>query len=206
MRSEVASEDERDGGAARELFAQLIAQARAGDRAAFEQMMICTQHRVARTAWRMLGNSEDARDAAQETFLRAYKYLHRFKPEHDFNAWLYQITINVCRRMLKRKSRFIRAALTEEEFELANDAHQSADDAEATIALDEQRRIVACALETLSRRERAAIVLRDMEGLSTEETARILGTRPATVRSQVAAARSKIKLYCDRFLREKGGR
>lgn len=206
MHAGLASEGERD--AADILFVQLAARARAGDAAAFEQIMVCTQHRVVRVAWRMLGDAEDARDAAQETFLRAYKYLHRFDPERDFNAWLYRITINVCRRMLKRKRHGDRTASIEEAFESdwASDARRGADETEARIARDEQRRIVWLALCTLSRRERAAIVLRDMEGFSTEDAARILGTRAATVRSQLAAGRAKVKLYCDRFMREKGVR
>jgi RNA polymerase sigma-70 factor, ECF subfamily len=206
MQSVFASES--DAGAERELFVKLVAQSRAGDRAAFEQIMICTQHTVVRIAWRMLGDPEDARDAAQETFLRAYKYLHRFDPERDFNAWLYGITVNVCRRMLKNKLPRERTSAIEKssEGDVITDERRSADDAEAQIALNEQRRIVRLALGTLSRRERAAVVLRDMEEFSTEEVARILGTRPATVRSQLSAARSKIKLYCERVMREKGSK
>ena len=66
----------------------------------------------------------------------------------------------------------------------------------------EDEDIVARALETLSQKERAALVLRDLEGLPTEEVARILGSSPTTVRSQICSARAKIKLYRDRVLRE----
>src|SRR5215831_588719 len=77
-------------------ISRLIERVKAGDTAAFEQIIDCHQRKVMATAWRMLGNREDARDAAQEVFLRAYKYLGSFNLEHDFGAWLYRIIMNVC--------------------------------------------------------------------------------------------------------------
>jgi len=67
-----------------------------GDVAAFEQLMLQTQSRVLMTARRMLGNEADAEEAAQEVFLRVYKYLHRFNRVQRFEPWLYRITVNVC--------------------------------------------------------------------------------------------------------------
>src|SRR5215210_7017486 len=76
-------------------FRLLIERARAGDGAAFEQIMIYHQRKVVSTAWRLLGNEDDARDAAQEVFLRVYKHLDKFDPAQEFAAWLYRIIINV---------------------------------------------------------------------------------------------------------------
>src|SRR5436305_13365697 len=90
--------DERQTG-----LALLIARARTGDTAAFEELMIATQHKVVATAWRMLGNREDARDAAQEVFLRVFKYLARYDPAQDFHGWLYRITMNVWRDSARRR-------------------------------------------------------------------------------------------------------
>src|SRR5436190_23527212 len=81
----------------------LIERAASGDTAAFEQLMIHSQQRVMAMTWRMLGNEADARDASQEVFLRVYKYLGRFKQDQDFFAWIYQITVNVCRDIAKRR-------------------------------------------------------------------------------------------------------
>ena len=89
----------------REHFALLVARARAGDATAFERIMLETERKVVSTAWRMLGNREDARDATQEVYLRVYKYLDRFKPEQDFQGWLYRITINVCRDVARKQGR-----------------------------------------------------------------------------------------------------
>src|ERR1051325_4155879 len=76
-------------------LAPVIERARAGDVAAFEQIIDHCQRKVISTAWRMLGNRDDARDAAQDVFLRVYKYLGSFDPEQDFSAWLYRIVVNV---------------------------------------------------------------------------------------------------------------
>src|SRR5262245_44513282 len=77
--------------------APVVERAKAGDHAAFEQLIECYQRKVLSTAWRILGNQEDARDAAQEVFLRVYKYLRGFRADQDFAGWLYRIIINVCR-------------------------------------------------------------------------------------------------------------
>ncbi len=191
-------------------FALLIEQACAGDRAAFDQIMICSERRVVRVAWHILGNEADARDAAQEVFLRLYKHMHRFKRERDFDAWLYRITVNVCRDIWRKRRKpggSDQWASLETERELGSlETLVSADDAEAATLLTQKRLMVRRALETLPEKERVAIVLRDLEGFSTEEVASILGTRPATVRSQISMARQKIKLYCDRILRGRGRR
>lgn len=188
----------------------LVARAQAGDTEAFEQIMVCAQHRVAATAWRFLGNREDARDAAQEVFLRAYKYLRGFKAGQDFNGWLYRITVNVCRDMLRARRSTPSAdahsathAGGKEPFQLETLA--SRDDTEEGTLLAQRRSIVSRALATLPEKERTAIVLRDLEGHTTEEVARLMNTRPATVRSQVSTARTKIKTFYERLLRERPG-
>lgn len=185
-------------------LASLIERARAGDAAAFEQIIICYQRKVMSVAWRLMGNHEDARDAAQETFLRAYKYLGSFRLDQDFAGWLYRIVINVCRDQARKRSRHAHFSSFEEEQERgALDLLASSENVEAEAIKSQERALIAAALGTLSKKERAAITLRDLEGLPTEEVARILGTSKATVRSQVASARAKIKLYRDRALKDK---
>src|SRR3977135_3140456 len=86
-------------------LASLVARARTGDELAFERIMIATEQRVVSIAWRMLGNSDDARDATQEVYLRVFKYLGRFRVDEDFRAWLYRITINVCNDFARKKNK-----------------------------------------------------------------------------------------------------
>jgi RNA polymerase sigma-70 factor (ECF subfamily) len=185
-------------------LAPLIERAKAGDSAAFEQIVVCFQRKIISTAWRMLGNEDDARDAAQEVFLRAYKYLDSFRLDQDFAGWLYRIAINVCRDHGRKRSRYHQLDSFEAERDRGNlDSMASSENVEAAAIKSQERALVLEALNTLSKKERAALVLRDLEGLTTEEVARILGSSSVTVRSQVASARAKIKLYRDRVMNQK---
>jgi RNA polymerase sigma-70 factor, ECF subfamily len=181
--------------------ASMIERAKAGDPAAFEEMIDCYQRKVITTSWRMLGNKEDARDAAQEVFLRVYKYLGGFRIDQDFAAWLYRIIVNVCRDQMRKRGRPEQFTSFEFENEIGNfDARASDDDVEAAAIRSQQQALIAQALDTLSKKERAAIVLRDLEGLTTEEVARALGSSQTTVRSHLSSARAKIKKFRDRAL------
>jgi RNA polymerase sigma-70 factor, ECF subfamily len=181
--------------------AALVERARGGETAAFEQIVIRYQRKVLTTAWRLLGNEDDARDAAQEVFLRAFKYLGSFRADQDFAGWLYRITVNVCRDAGRKRHRAAFTSFEDEEQAGNLDGVASDENLEAALIRREQRRLVADALDTLTKKERAALVLRDLEGLATDEVARILGTSEATVRSQVSAARAKIKQFHERLLR-----
>jgi RNA polymerase sigma-70 factor (ECF subfamily) len=183
----------------------LIGRAASGDTAAFEQIMIHSEQRVMALTWRMLGNDADARDASQEVFLRVYKYLRRFKQDQDFFAWLYQITLNVCRDIKKKRQhhsdRFTSLDVSGEEPAFAVPAEQ--EDAEEIFMQTEQRELIARAMATLPDKERACIVLRDVEGLPTDEVARIMKSSSTTVRSQISSGRRKIKIYCEQYLRRR---
>jgi RNA polymerase sigma-70 factor, ECF subfamily len=175
---------------------RLIKSAADGDSAAFEQIMIHSQQRVMALTWRILGNEADARDASQEVFLRVYKYLKRFKQDQDFFAWLYGITINVCRDIAKKRQRHHAqfTSLTESTEAFAIRADQR--DAEETLQRNQERDLISRALATLPYKERATVVLRDIEGLPTDEVATIMKSSSTTVRSQISTARKKIRLFC----------
>jgi RNA polymerase sigma-70 factor (ECF subfamily) len=117
--------------------------------------MLRLERQVLPTALHLLGRMEDAQDAAQEVFLRVYKHLRRFDERRDFAPWLYRIAVNVCWDIAGKRGR--EATLDESER-----AMQSADSAQA-----EQRRMLMRALQELPAKERAALVLRDLEGLTT---------------------------------------
>jgi RNA polymerase sigma-70 factor (ECF subfamily) len=184
---------------------RLIERAAAGDTAAFEQLMIHSQQRVMAMTWRMLGNEADARDASQEVFLRVYKYLGRFKQNQDFFVWLYTITVNVCRDLAKKRrhhsDRFTSFDAGADEGAFAVPAEEEG--AEEALIHTQQRELIARAMAMLPHKERASIVLRDVEGLSTDEVARIMKSSSTTVRSQISSARKKIKIYCEEYLRRK---
>ena len=184
-------------------LAYLIERAAAGDSTAFEQIMIQAQQRVMAMSWRMLGNEADARDASQEVFLRIFKYLKRYDPEQDFFAWVYRITVNVCRDILKQRDRRtvpLEADVNETVLEIA----ATQDDAEQTLLSAQRRELIARAIAKLPDKERASIILRDVEGFSTEAVAEILQSSATTVRSQISSARKKIRDYCRRSLMASG--
>lgn len=187
-------------------LALLIERAAAGDMAAFEEIMKHSEQRVMRMTWRMLGNEADARDATQEVFLRVYRYLGRFKQDQPFFAWVYQITLNVCRDIAKKRRRYNTqfTSLETGGLEAGVEISDQQADAEETLIRVQERELIMRAIATLPEKERAAILLRDLEGLTTDEVARIMRSTPTTVRSQISSARQKIKVYCKRYLRKRG--
>ncbi len=138
------------------------------------------------------GNLEDAKDAAQQVFMRLHRSLHQLDENRHFASWLYRITVNVCRDVLRARNR--RPTISLEE---AGDC-AAAGGTEDAMRRNEQMRLIYAALATLSERERAAVVLRDLEGISTAEVARILRSSEVTVRSQISNARVKIRKFVDR--------
>jgi RNA polymerase sigma-70 factor (ECF subfamily) len=164
----------------------------AGDRAAFEELVLRHERRVLMTAWRLLGSKEDAQDAAQEVFLRLFRHLRRVDPKRPLLPWLYRMTVNVCHDLNRKRRRE-----TDVDVEEVDTLSPSADP-EQESSRAEQMRLVAEALKALPEKERTAVVLRDLEGLTTAEVAGVLGSSESTVRSQISSARVKIKRFVER--------
>ena len=177
--------------------AGLISRARAGDLEAFDELMRLHEKQVLTTALRLLGNMEDAQDAAQETFLRLYRSLKRLPDIQDIRSWLYRVTVNICNDVYRQRRRRRTEPLSGPEPVSAQL------DPEKAWSQEERGRLVEMALETLPEKERAAVVLRDVQGLSTREVAEILGSAEVTIRSQICVARGKLKKFTDRYLRKR---
>src|SRR5215510_9792138 len=92
----------RDEESQREL-ATILERAIAGDVSAFEQIIVRYERRVLSLAWRLLGKPEDAQDASQEVFLRAFRFLHRFDRRRPFEPWLMKINVNVCHDLSRKR-------------------------------------------------------------------------------------------------------
>jgi len=174
-----------------------LERARRGDEAAFEELMRMHERQVLRTSLRLLGRVEDAQDAAQETFLRLYRNLGVFGSAEKIRPWLYRVTVNACHDLSRRRGRLV---ADDREFDLA-----VADNDEARIDDAERRELLAEALTYLPEKERAAVVLREIEGLETHEVASILGSTPATVRTQVSTGRARLRNIVARLQRRKHG-
>jgi RNA polymerase sigma-70 factor (ECF subfamily) len=167
-----------------EQSAKLLRLAKSGDAAAFEALLRSHEAQVARTALRLLGNRQDAQDAAQEVFLRLHRNLRKIDDAGNLSGWLYRVTVNACRDILRKR----KATDSLEDWRLSAPSSTEAD-----LGREQQRKLVVEALGALPEKERAALTLRDLEGLSTREVAAILGSSEATVRSQISAARLKIR-------------
>ena len=172
-------------------FPDSLAAAKAGDRAAFERLMRQHGRLVLATALRLLGNMADAQDASQEVFLKLYRGLGQVASS-NLPGWLYRVTVNVCHDMRRRGSPGAPAA-----------AEAASADPQSELLESERRELVRRSLRLLSEKERQALVLRDLEGLSTAEVARAMGTAEATVRSHIWKARIKIKEFVERSFRRR---
>ncbi len=153
----------------------------------FEQLVLEHQQMVQRVAYRLLGRLEDAQDAAQEVFLRLFR--NRARIGADPKAWLYRVTVNVCNDHHRRKRAVPRS------IEMDMEVPDPVPNPERLVSIEQRRRLLLAGLGTLPERERTAIVLRDIEGLSTAEVAAILGVEEVTVRSHAASARLKLAKY-----------
>ena len=149
----------------------------------FDRVVRERQAQVLRTAYRILGNWADAEDAAQEAFVRLHRHGLDFSNDTVLGAWLYRVTVNICLD-------HARASRPRTELPVLPSSAASAE-LEA-IQRQQQERIMA-ALAKLPARERAAVVLREIEGLSTAEVAAILGSAQATIRGQVSKAITRLR-------------
>jgi len=179
----------------------LVRRAKAGDREAFDALVRHHERKVLRTALRLLGRLDLAQDAAQEVFLRMHKNLSRFDDERELGPWLYRMAVNACHDLRRRRG--IPEALPLDAIEEPTSTEGGAAQIDARLDHERRRELVARALQTLPEKERAALVLRDIEGLPTGEVARILGSSEATVRSQVSTGRVKVKKQVEQWLKQR---
>lgn len=189
-------------GPAREATLESLARRlQAGDAEAFADLMTRTQSRILGLAWRILGDRELARDAAQETYLRIHRSLHAYRSSEPFEPWMVRIAVHACYDLARKRGPL---PLPEADLE-GHEALWEDPRLDERLLQDQRRRMVQQALRDLPQAERTALVLRDLEGFPTEAVARLLGVRPATIRSQVASARIKLQATCARLLDSKPG-
>ncbi len=160
----------------------------------FEQVLRKWQAQVLRTAYRILGNWADAEDVAQEAFMRLHRHGLGFASDAAMGGWLYRVTVNLCfdrARAARRRSGDLRAKELRAA-ELPETLRQDAV-AESTLIREQRKQRLMAALAALPVKERAAVVLREIEGLTTAEAAAALGSTEGTVRSQIFRAMAKLR-------------
>lgn len=183
---------------------ELIQQVRSGDNRAFDQLVLQYQQEVFAVAFRMLGEWEDAKEVAQDTFIRAYRAIGTFRHDAKFSTWVIAITLNLCRnrrRWWARRKRFIVTSLdAPRDTEEGSQIQEVADPAPGPameIERREKREYLLKTLQMLSEPFRNVVVLRDLQGYSYEEIARMLGVRVGTVKSRLNRARWQLKALLD---------
>ena len=172
----------------------LVKRARSGDERAFEQLMEAHESRMYAVSLRMCGNREDAQDCLQEAMLRIYKAMSSFKSQSSFATWAYRITMNTCLDELRRRKVRTSASL-DAMLETGWAPSDETDTPEHHALRSEQRRALEKAITDLPDDMRAAIVLRDVQGFSYEDIARILETNAGTIKSRISRGREKLRDY-----------
>lgn len=173
-----------------------VARAQAGDNDAYRLLVDRHSRGVFRLAFRMTGNEQDSEDVVQETFLRAYKQIHRYEARSSFSTWLYRIAANYSLDLVRRKKRHgeigLQESATEEEPVIhALPSPEPGPDRLLFSGAVQQR--VAATLDELSQQERTAFVLRHFEGQSIEEISGVLGLSNNAAKHSIFRAVQKLR-------------
>ena len=186
----------------------LVAQAKAGDQSAFSELVNRYERKIYRLAKNITRNDEDAEDVLQDAFLKAYTHLDNFKGDSKFYTWIVRIAVNeALMRLRKRKTD--RSVPLDEPVELGEETVQREiavweDNPEQQYSQEEWRRILDEAVDSLKPDFRTVFVLRDIEELSTEETAETLGISVPAVKSRLLRARLALRERLTRQFKRKG--
>lgn len=170
---------------------QLIESAVRGDLGAFETLVRMKRERVVRTAYRITGDLEDARDVAQAVFVTLWRSLDRYDPARRFDTWLYRVTVNAAIDHLRKRGP--KGALQALPDDGAGPEFAVPAGAERAVRQDEIRKAFLHLAARLGPKQRAVFVMREIEGLSGSEVARILDVRESTVRNHLHQARRSLR-------------
>ena len=184
---------------------ELIRRFQSGDEAAFDQLLLRYQAMVLRVAYKTLQQEDDAKDAAQEIFLKIYHSLAGFKPEARFSTWVYRITVNQCYNVLRSRRRRrwlapLQRGVQETECQQTADPHSDPlEEVERQELIQQVRR----ALARLPANQRLAMVLHRYEGLSYQEIAEATESSVAAVESRLHRARKKMQRFLSTYVKKK---
>lgn len=186
----------------------LVARAKAGDTAAFSELVSQYERKIFRLAKNITRHDEDAEDVLQEAFLKAYEHLDRFEGHSKFYTWLVRIAVNEALMKL-RKRKTDKTVPLDEPVDLGEEVVQREiavweGNPEQLYSGEEMRKILEEALDSLKPDFRTVFTLRDIEELSTEETAEALGISVAAVKSRLLRARLALREKLTRQFKRKG--
>ena len=208
--STIPSERERTPSAASSAEAELVSRLRAGDPAAFEQIVRVNSPRLLAVATRYLPNHADAADAVQDAFVSAWKAVSRFEGGSSVSTWLHRIVVNACLMKLRSARRKPERSIEDLLPKFKDDGHAWEPaapwnpDPGSGITAEETRKLIRDKIDELPEGYRLVLMLRDIEGLDTDETARLLESTPNAVKVRLHRARQALRHLLDPHLR--GGR
>lgn len=186
---------------------ELVRKAAAGDGDAFEQLVLSYEKPIYNLCLRMCGNSDDAMDLTQETFLKAWRNLGAFRSDAAFSTWLYRLCSNVCIDHLRREGkRKVIPLHTEDDDgeERTMDVADPAPGPQERLEAADQRQQVADALQSLEPEYREALTLRVIHDMSYADIADVLQVREGTVKSRIARAREKMRQAMEKLGNKSG--
>ncbi len=174
-----------------------------GDEWAWRKLIELFHGRVYGMVYRMLGNHDDAADVTQEVFIKVFEGLKRFRKGSTLGTWIYRISVNVCLEHLRRRRETPMSSLTEEERSEAFAVQDPSPSPEEVAERGDLKELVWTAIHRLPTNMRLVIVLCDLEGLSYEEAANVLGVPIGTVKSRLNRARLALKDELSKMMRQK---
>jgi RNA polymerase sigma-70 factor, ECF subfamily len=186
----------------------LVTQARDGDDRAFAELVRRYEGKIFRLAQHITQNREDAEDVLQETFMKSYEHLDQFKGDSKFYTWIVRIAVNQALMKLRRRKTDKSVSLDETidtgEDTLVREIAAWGEDPEQRFSREELGQILDTAVQSLDPPYRSVFVLRDIEDLSTEETAEALNLSVPAVKSRLLRARLQLREKLTRFFKRKG--
>ncbi|MCY4286460.1 MAG: RNA polymerase sigma factor RpoE [Thiotrichales bacterium] len=181
----------------------LVERVQRGDRRAFDLLMLKYQHRIAKLVTRYVQDPADSLDVTQEAFMKAYRAIPRFRGDSAFYTWMYRIAINTAKNHLAAQARRPRDSGVDvtdaEQFDGVVELKETVTP-EGLALTEEIQHTVAAAIEALPEDLKVAVSLRELEGLSYEDIARVMECPVGTVRSRIFRAREAINARLDPLL------
>src|SRR5579863_8892123 len=184
--------------------AVLVKRARQGDLGAYDELVRRYQERIYATVYHMTSNHEDANDLAQEAFIKAFQALKSFKGGSSFYTWVYRIAVNKTINFLKQRKNRVQMSLNDLDFNAEHDPDLVALISDKTPTRDaglaELQEKLNDAMQKLSEYHRLVVTMHDVQGMSHEEIAKVMGCNVGTVRSRLFYARQQLQAYLSDYL------
>jgi RNA polymerase sigma-70 factor (ECF subfamily) len=177
---------------------ELVSAFRNGDLSAFDTLVHRWERKIQGAVFRIMGSGEDARDLAQETFLRAYRGLPTFKSEARFSSWLYQIALNLCRDRLRQRRGKTLLSLQDLDPATAARIERTESTAQDLVEARDMARLVASAMAELAEEQREVIVLKEYQGLTFQEIADTLAVPVSTVKTRLYRGLVQMREHLER--------